>query len=51
MFFSVGVELPKDENTAYGLVIPALCTEDYGCFSTPKTPVSEIRAQALSSPQ
>ncbi|ETS31223.1 CopG family transcriptional regulator [Photorhabdus temperata] len=33
MFFSVGVELPKDENTAYGLVIPALCTEDYGCFS------------------
>ncbi len=33
MFFSVGVELPKDENTAYGLVIPALCTENYGCFS------------------
>ncbi|MBS9436896.1 CopG family transcriptional regulator [Photorhabdus noenieputensis] len=33
MFFSVGIELPKDENTAYGLVIPALCTEYYGCFS------------------
>ncbi|WP_232832547.1 type II toxin-antitoxin system HicB family antitoxin [Photorhabdus sp. CRCIA-P01] len=33
MFFSVGVELPKDENTAYGLIIPALCTEKYGCFS------------------
>ncbi|MCA6221768.1 type II toxin-antitoxin system HicB family antitoxin [Photorhabdus antumapuensis] len=33
MFFSVGVELPKDENTAYGLVIPALCAESYGCFS------------------
>nr|WP_248000800.1 hypothetical protein [Photorhabdus hindustanensis] len=32
MFFSVGVELPKDENTAYGLVIPALYTENYGCF-------------------
>ncbi len=25
--------MSKDENTAYGLVIPALCTEDYGCFS------------------
>ncbi|WP_289997876.1 type II toxin-antitoxin system HicB family antitoxin [Photorhabdus laumondii] len=33
MFFSVGVELSKNENTAYGLVIPALCAEDYGCFS------------------
>lgn len=33
MFFSVGVEFPKDEKIAYGLVIPALCTEDYGCFS------------------
>ncbi|AXG43493.1 CopG family transcriptional regulator [Photorhabdus laumondii subsp. laumondii] len=33
MFFSVGVELPKNENTAHGLVIPALCAEDYGCFS------------------
>ncbi|MCC8460182.1 type II toxin-antitoxin system HicB family antitoxin [Photorhabdus aegyptia] len=32
MFFSVGVELPKDENTAYGLVIPALYTKNYGCF-------------------
>ncbi len=33
MFFSVGIELPKDENTEYALVIPALCTKDYGCFS------------------
>ncbi|MEQ2019284.1 type II toxin-antitoxin system HicB family antitoxin [Photorhabdus bodei] len=33
MFFSVGVELSKDENTAYGLVVPVLCTENYGCFS------------------
>ncbi|ETS31218.1 hypothetical protein PTE_03173 [Photorhabdus khanii NC19] len=33
MFFSVGVELPKDENTVYGLIIPELCTENYGCFS------------------
>ncbi|MEH0832319.1 type II toxin-antitoxin system HicB family antitoxin [Pectobacterium cacticida] len=33
MFFSVGVETPKDESTAYGLIVPALCTDDYGCFS------------------
>ncbi|MDY4377275.1 type II toxin-antitoxin system HicB family antitoxin [Pectobacterium brasiliense] len=33
MFFSVGVETPKDDATAYGLIVPALCTDDYGCFS------------------
>lgn len=33
MFFSVGVETPKDENTAYGLIVPALCNDEYGCFS------------------
>ncbi|MBE8597890.1 type II toxin-antitoxin system HicB family antitoxin [Xenorhabdus sp. BG5] len=33
MFFSVGVEIPKDENTAYGMVVPAFSTHDYDCFS------------------
>lgn len=33
MYFSVGVETPKDENTAYGIVVPVFSTYDYGCFS------------------
>lgn len=33
MFFSVGVETPKDENTAYGMIVPAFSAYDYGCFS------------------
>lgn len=33
MLFSVGVETPKDDNTAFGLVVPALCNDEYGCFS------------------
>lgn len=33
MFFSVGVELPANENEAYGLVVPALCNDDFGCAS------------------
>ncbi|WP_340615219.1 type II toxin-antitoxin system HicB family antitoxin [Xenorhabdus thailandensis] len=33
MFFSVGVETPKDENTAYGMVVPAFSTHDCACFS------------------
>ncbi|HEI8864636.1 type II toxin-antitoxin system HicB family antitoxin [Serratia sp. AKBS12] len=37
MFFSVGVETPKDENTAYGLIVPAFSAYDYGCFSAADT--------------
>lgn len=39
MFFSVGVETPKDENTAYGMIVPALSAgvSDYGCFSAADT--------------
>ncbi|HCC3331634.1 TPA: type II toxin-antitoxin system HicB family antitoxin [Salmonella enterica] len=37
MFFSVGVETPKDETTAYGLIVPALCNDNYGCFSAADT--------------
>lgn len=33
MFFSVGVEMPANENKAYGLMVPALCTDDFGCVS------------------
>ncbi|MGV7093366.1 type II toxin-antitoxin system HicB family antitoxin [Siccibacter turicensis] len=33
MFFSVGVETPQDGNTAWGLIVPALCNDEYGCFS------------------
>lgn len=33
MLFSIGVELPKDKDQAFGLVVPALCDANYGCFS------------------
>lgn len=38
MLFSVAVEVPKDSHTAYGLTIPALCNDDYGCFSAADNP-------------
>ena len=37
MFFSVGVETPKDENTSYGMIVPAFSAYDYGCFSAADT--------------
>jgi|SRR5476649_404534 len=37
MFFSVGVETPKDENTAYGMIVPVFSAYDYGCFSAADT--------------
>jgi hypothetical protein len=33
MFFSVGVEMPANENEAYGLIVPALCNDEFGCVS------------------
>ncbi|MEL4012811.1 type II toxin-antitoxin system HicB family antitoxin [Dryocola clanedunensis] len=33
MFFSVGVEMPANENEAYGMIVPALCNDDFGCVS------------------
>ncbi|CNI52622.1 MULTISPECIES: type II toxin-antitoxin system HicB family antitoxin [Yersinia] len=33
MLFSVGVETPKDEKTAYGIIVPAFSAYEYGCFS------------------
>ncbi|OOF84444.1 CopG family transcriptional regulator [Rodentibacter ratti] len=37
MLFTVGVETPKTENEAFGLVVPALFTEKYSCFSAADT--------------
>lgn len=33
MLFSVGIETPKDDSFAYGIVVPALCIEQYRCYS------------------
>ena len=33
MFFSVGVEMPANDNEAYGMIVPALCNDDFGCIS------------------
>lgn len=33
MFFSVGVESPKDADTAFGISVPAFDRFDYGCVS------------------
>jgi hypothetical protein len=38
MFFSVGVETPEDGNTACGLIVPALCNDEYGCVSAADDP-------------
>ncbi|ALB68160.1 type II toxin-antitoxin system HicB family antitoxin [Cronobacter dublinensis] len=33
MFFSVGVETPDNDAVAWGIVVPALCNEAFGCYS------------------
>lgn len=33
MIFTVGVWTPENEDTAYGMIVPALCQLNYGCFS------------------
>ena len=37
MFFSVGVESPKDADTAFGISVPAFDKFDYGCVSAADT--------------
>lgn len=37
MLFSVGVETPKNDNEAYGLIVPALCNDKYSCISAADT--------------
>lgn len=38
MLFSIGVETPSDDSTAYGLVVPALCNDEYACLSAADSP-------------
>lgn len=33
MLFTVGLEAPKNDDQAFGIVVPALCNEGYACFS------------------
>ena len=37
MLFSVGIELPKSNDDAFGLIIPALCNDEYNCYSAADT--------------
>jgi len=37
MFFTIGIETPKQDNEAYGIVVPALCNNEYSCFSASDT--------------
>lgn len=50
MFFSVGIETPKDDSVAYGIVVPALCIEQYSCFSAADTE-SDIAPMATEAIQ
>ncbi|MBI1467960.1 type II toxin-antitoxin system HicB family antitoxin [Escherichia coli] len=45
MFFSVGVETPKDDHTAFGITGPAFDRFDFGCVSAADTQ-SEIPVMA-----
>ncbi len=33
MWFTLGVETPKNKDSSYGIVVPALCNEHYSCYS------------------
>ncbi|PCD85612.1 type II toxin-antitoxin system HicB family antitoxin [Vibrio mediterranei] len=33
MWFTLGVEIPKDSDTSYGIVVPVLCNNAYSCYS------------------
>jgi len=33
MFFTIGIETPKKDNESYGIIVPALCNNNYSCFS------------------
>ena len=37
MLFSVGIELPQSNDDAFGLIIPALCSESFSCYSAADT--------------
>lgn len=48
MLFSVGVELPVEQEQAFGLVVPALCNEHYACHSAADTE-AQIKAMATEA--
>lgn len=48
MLFSVGVESPSHEGEAFGLVVPALCTGDYACFSAADSE-EQVEAAAIEA--
>ncbi|HBH7894724.1 type II toxin-antitoxin system HicB family antitoxin [Vibrio vulnificus] len=33
MWFTLGVETPKNKDSSYGIVVPALCNDRYSCYS------------------
>ncbi|MDN4697231.1 type II toxin-antitoxin system HicB family antitoxin [Vibrio parahaemolyticus] len=33
MWFTLGVETPKDKDSSYGIIVPALCNDRYSCYS------------------
>ncbi|EXI62919.1 hypothetical protein MHD_01895 [Mannheimia granulomatis] len=37
MLFTVGIESPKREHESFGLCVPALCTDEFSCFSAADT--------------
>lgn len=48
MLFSVGVESPSHEGEAFGLVVPALCTGGYACFSAADSE-DQVEAAAIEA--
>ncbi len=48
MFFTLGIETPKNKNTAYGIVVPTLCNDEYSCFSAANNE-SDIPAMATEA--
>ncbi|OOF45799.1 CopG family transcriptional regulator [Rodentibacter trehalosifermentans] len=44
MIFTVGVETPDNEDQAFGMIVPALCRLNYGCFSA----ADEVETEAIT---
>ncbi|XKM14442.1 type II toxin-antitoxin system HicB family antitoxin [Orbaceae bacterium ac157xtp] len=48
MFFTLGIESPKKDNEAYGIVVPALNNDEYSCYSAADSE-SDIPAMATEA--
>ena len=48
MIFSIGVEMPKYEHECYGIVIPALCVNNY-CCCTASMDIATIESSAIDA--